>query len=114
MGNHLHATAVNVSDTSLDFDTPRLLDGWVLWRVGVHTNALRNPLAFLSRELHHLLQHRLRCRCHDGSLLSCVNLGPLQLVAVVHIHALPCRVEIQRAGAAFAVAVAGLLYSAEG
>src|ERR1700728_23297 len=47
-------------------------------------------------------------------LLACVNLRPLQFIRVIDVDRLPRRVEIERAGAAFAMAVAGLLNPAEG
>src|ERR1051326_7046718 len=48
------------------------------------------------------------------TLLASVNLGLLQTVRVIHIHRLPLGIEINGAGAAFAMSVAGGFGAAEG
>src|SRR6185312_3922959 len=53
------------------------------------------------------------CRIFSD-LLPGVNLGALEFVGVVDVDGFPGGVEVEGSGAAFAVAVAGLLDSAEG
>src|SRR5574341_2032052 len=43
-----------------------------------------------------------------------IDLGPLELIRVIHVDGLPLGIEINGADAAFAVPVAGLLGAAEG
>ena len=75
------------------------------WRFFVSTRARWGEIVF------HFENRRGRA---DDSLFPGVDLRPLQLVGVIDVDGFPGGVEVERAGAAFAMAVAGLLDAAEG
>src|ERR1039457_3264358 len=58
--------------------------------------------------------HKLQYRHVAAVLLRPIDLRPLQLVGIVHVHRLPLGVEIDGADSAFAVTVACGLHAAEG
>src|ERR1700744_3309470 len=75
----------------------RWLLGWRVLTVVAAERALQLPrLRFLSQSL------------------SCVDLRSLQAVGIVDVDRFPRGIKIERAGAAFAMPVAGLLHSAKG